>query len=164
MAKQSGLILITGTIDDLTFYKMYGTYYVRMKSSLSREKVLKSPRFERTRVHANQLAEASRIASQLYKAIPKEKRNRALFRSIVGQAKVLLAEGKDKEQVMELLLSELNPPVKTTVPKQNSETKPKEKIYVNKAGKLVCGNTKCKLENVKGVVEPLRPNLYIHNT
>src|SRR6476646_2080289 len=100
MAKQSGHIFITGTIHDVTYYKMYDTYYARMKSSLSRKKVLTSPRFALTRMHANQLAEASQIASQLYRSIPKEKRNMQLFRAFVGKAKLLLAEGKDKEVVL----------------------------------------------------------------
>src|SRR5438270_2072735 len=107
MAKQVGHIFIEGTLDDLTYYKMDGVYYVRKKSSLSRKKVLKSPRFERTRMHASQLAEASRIASKLYREIPKDKRNIQLFRVIVGKAKVLLAEGKEKEEVIEIVTNEL---------------------------------------------------------
>src|SRR5436305_15155691 len=103
MGLQDGIIKITGTIDNLTFYKMDGVYYVRKKSSLSRKKVLKSPRFERTRQHASQLAEASRIASQVYKLIPKEGRNILLFRSLVGQAKSLLAAGQNKEVIINTL-------------------------------------------------------------
>ena len=86
MAKQVGHILIEGTLGDLTYYKMDGVYYDRKKSSLSRKKVLNSPRFERTRQHASQLAEASKIASAIYKQISKEKRSIDLFRSIVGKA------------------------------------------------------------------------------
>ena len=100
MARQAGTIFIEGTLDDLTFYKMDGVYYVRMKSSLSRKKVLNSPRFARTRMHANQLAEASRIASVVYRQIPKEERSIKLFRTIVGKAKLLLAEGEEKEVVL----------------------------------------------------------------
>ena len=106
MARQAGTILIEGTLDDLTFYKMDGVYYVRMKSSLTRKKVLNSPRFALTRMHASQLGEASRIASVIYKQVPKEEKNIKLFRSIVGKAKVLLAEGKENEVVLQLLMKD----------------------------------------------------------
>jgi len=104
MAKQAGPIFLEGTLDDITFYKMDGVYYARMKSRLTRTRVLKSPRFALTRMHAGQLAEASRIASMIYMQIPKEEKNIKLFRTIVGKAKVLLAEGKEKEEVLETLL------------------------------------------------------------
>ena len=136
MAKQSGHIFITGTIHDVTYYKMYDTYYARMKSSLSRKKVLESPRFARTRMHAGQLADASRIASQLYRSIPKEKRNRPMFRAFVGKAKVLLAEGNSKEVVLEMLLNELHPQPKVSVTKQIKKKKT-ERAYVSKAGRLI---------------------------
>ena len=137
MARQIGHIFITGTIHDVTYYKMFGTYYARMKSSLSRKKVLTSPRFARTRMHANQLADASRIASQLYRNIPKEKRNMSMFRSIVGKAKVLFAQGKDKEEAMELLKNDLFPQERKLAPKPFKRKKPEERAYVSKAGRLI---------------------------
>ena len=137
MARQAGHLFITGTLGDVTYYKMDGIYYARMKSSLSRKKVLTSPRFERTRQHANQLAEASRIASSVYKQIPKEQRNIKLFRAIVGEAKMLLATGSDKEVVLEVLLAELLPQSKTFVPKQRIKRKKELRLVVNKEGRLV---------------------------
>ena len=137
MAKQVGHIFITGTIHDVTYYKMCGTYYARRKSTLSRKKVLTSPRFALTRVHANQLADASKIASQLYRSIPKEKRNVKLFRSIVGQAKVLLAQGKEKEAVVELLMNELFPKPKSIKLEPKKKRKPEERAYVTKRGRLI---------------------------
>jgi len=136
MAKQSGHIFITGTIHDVTYYKMYDTYYARMKSSLSRKKVLESPNFARTRMHANQLADASRIASQLYRSISKEKRNRPMFRAFVGKAKLLLAEGKDKEVVFKMLFNELHPQPRASVSKQIKKEKEK-RPYISKTGILI---------------------------
>ena len=137
MAKQSGHLFITGTIHDITYYKMDGIFYARMKSSLSRKKVLTSPRFALTRVHANQLAEASKIASQLYRQIPKQERNVQQFRALVGQAKVLFAQGKDKEVVIEILMNELFPKPKGTPAKLIIKKKPEERAYVTKRGRLV---------------------------
>ena len=151
MARQVGPFFFTGTIYDITFYKMFDIYYARMKSSLSRKKVLTSPRFARTRMHANQLAEASQIASQLYKDVPKEKRSMPFFRSIVGKAKLLLAQGMDKEVVLKLLRNLLFPEAKLIAPKQIKEKKPKEKAYVNKKGRLVWKKL--------NITDPLRTSL-----
>jgi hypothetical protein len=38
MARQAGNIFIEGIIDDLSFYRMDGKYYVRLKSSLTGKK------------------------------------------------------------------------------------------------------------------------------
>ena len=137
MARQIGHIFITGTIHDVTYYKMDGIFYARMKSSLSRKKVLTSPRFALTRMHANQLAEASKIASQLYRNIPKEEKNMKLFRAIVGQAKILLAQGKDKEAVIEILMNELFPKAISTAPKLIKSKQPQNRPYISKAGRLI---------------------------
>ena len=139
MARQIGHIFITGTIHDVTYYKMDGTYYARMKSSLSRKTVLTSPRFTLTRMHANQLAEASRIASQLYRMIPKEQRKVQLYRAIVSQAKILLASGKDKESVSGILSHALFPQSKK-IKLKPIKKKPVERIYLSKAGRLVWKN------------------------
>lgn len=103
MAKQCQPIGITGTKDHATFYKMEGKYYVRMKSSLTRERVLKHAAFRRTREHAATLGEASQIASKVYRLMKKEFRNHALYREMTGRAIYLLREGKDKEEALQYL-------------------------------------------------------------
>ena len=90
-------------------------------------------------MHAGQLAEASKIASVVYRQIPKEERSIKLFRTIVGKAKVLLAAGKDKEVVLELLLAELNPETKAIVPKQRIKRKKELRLFVNKEGTIGFG-------------------------
>ncbi|TAN15269.1 MAG: hypothetical protein EPN37_09945 [Chitinophagaceae bacterium] len=74
MPKQCGPIRITGTIDNVCFYKMDGVYYARMKSSLTRKRVLKNAAFRLTRAHAATLGEASKIASRVYRLISKVQR------------------------------------------------------------------------------------------
>ena len=103
MPKQCGPIQITGTIDNVCFYKMDGVYYARMKSSLTRKRVLKSAAFRRTRAHAATLGEASKIASRIYRLIPKAQRKHTLYREMTGKAIYLLREGKDKEAVFQSL-------------------------------------------------------------
>jgi hypothetical protein len=118
MAKLCGPLLITGTIDDVCFYKMHGNYYARMKSSLSRKRVLKDPKFQLTRVHASLLGEASKIASRVYRLITGEREKHTLYREITGKAIYLLREGKDKEDTFEILCGQyLKPePVKEITP------------------------------------------------
>lgn len=85
MAKQIGKIKITGTIDELVFYKMSGEYYVRMKSSLNGKRVKKDPAFRKTMKYAKLLGQASQLASKLYKALPVKERGIKVFRKITGE-------------------------------------------------------------------------------
>jgi hypothetical protein len=96
-------LLISGTIGNVTFYKMYGQTYVRKKSSLSRKRVLKSAAFAKTRKHAAALGLASQIGSVIYRALPAEMRDRWLYRAITGEAASLLYEEKTEEEVQEFL-------------------------------------------------------------
>ena len=132
MARQAGPIFIEGTLDDITFYKMDGVYYARMKSRLTRKRVLKSPRFALTRMHANQLAEASKISSFVYRQIPKEEKSIKLFRIIVGKAKVMLTEGKEREVIPDLLMKQF-------FPKKACKLKQRKlaKTVVSEKGKLI---------------------------
>lgn len=102
----------TGTKSGITIYKMHGRYYVRAKSSLSSKRVKQSPVFRRTMENAGRLAQASRIASFVYRAIPEDERQHALYRTITGHALRLLKEGKDREEVRALLMKAyITPPV-----------------------------------------------------
>lgn len=93
MAKQSGMILITGTIQNITFYEMDGQYYARLKSSLRGDRVKRDPAFARTMVYAERLALASRTAAQLYRSLPVEQRKVALYRKMTSTAMQLLKAG-----------------------------------------------------------------------
>ncbi|TAN01968.1 MAG: hypothetical protein EPN39_00865 [Chitinophagaceae bacterium] len=113
MPLQCGPLLITGTIDDVCFYQMEGQYYARRKSSLTRKRVLKDPKFLLTRVHAVLLGEASKIASRVYRQITGERKKHALYREITGKAIYLLREGKDKEAAFEILCGQYLKPEPT---------------------------------------------------
>jgi len=67
MPKQKGPVYYTGTHGDACFYKMDGQYYVRKKSSLSGKRVKQAPSFALTRVYADLLAQASRLAAAVYR-------------------------------------------------------------------------------------------------
>jgi hypothetical protein len=103
MAKQAGDFFIEGTMDDLTYYKIDGKYYVRMKSSLTGKKFWKNKAFEGSRKSAMLLGKASGIASLFYRSYPKKKKYKGLFNTMVGKVKLWLRDGKSEEEMMFLL-------------------------------------------------------------
>ncbi len=103
MARQIGPIKITGTIDGITFYRMDGVYYARMKSSLTAKKVKTHPNFALTRMYANWLGEASKIASEAYRSLPKEERKYELFCELKKLAHKRVKEGVEREVILKEL-------------------------------------------------------------
>jgi hypothetical protein len=104
MAKQIGDIIITGTIDDITFYEMDGKGYARHKSSLTGKRVKRDPRFKRTMQSAHRLGKGSQLASKVYRSLPRAEQVYALFKELKRIAILALKEGKREEEVMMLLL------------------------------------------------------------
>ena len=110
MAKQLGILTITGCHDNLLFYAMEGMPYVRKKSSLSGKRVKKSKAFQLTMVYAGIMAQASKIASSVYRQIPKEKREVTFFRTLTGIAQKLIRKGILEEDVYQQLHNKAFPP------------------------------------------------------
>ena len=137
MGLQDGIIKITGTIDNLTFYKMNGIYYVRKKSSLSRKKVLTAPSFERTRMHAGEFKIASKIASRLYRPIKKEDKSIHLFRKMVGRAKTLLHKGNQIDQIILIITDELIQLIADAKQKMQPKTNKEKKAIAPKSQKEI---------------------------
>lgn len=104
MAKQAGAIFIEGTIDDLTFYKMCGKYYVRMKTSLTGKRFWKDKTFEGSRKSCSRFSEGNKLASIVFRLVREEKRTNRLFPFLRTKAIALLKEGREKEEVIQLLL------------------------------------------------------------
>jgi hypothetical protein len=93
----------SATIGNLCYYVMRDRTYLREKSSLSRDRVLKSKEFEKTRKYASNFAIAARLASPIYKALPLDIRARWIYRSIAGEAASLLYQGKSASDVNDIL-------------------------------------------------------------
>ena len=79
MAYQCGTIRFTGTIGDITYYRMNGEYHARTKSSLTGKKFWKHRAFEGSRRSCKRFADGNKLASQVYQSLPKEQRHYALF-------------------------------------------------------------------------------------
>ena len=98
MAKQVGDIVIVGTIDDITFYRMDGQYYARKKTSLTGKRVKKDPKFKRTMESARRLARGSQLASKVYRSLPRNEQVYALYKELKSVAVRALKEGKPEDR------------------------------------------------------------------
>ena len=93
MPKQISETIITGNIDDLVFYKMDGKGYLRRKSSLTKKQFKTQQRFANSRKSAERFSVANKVASEVYKALPDDMRNYALFCQLKTNAIRLLKKG-----------------------------------------------------------------------
>lgn len=59
MAKNSSLFKVEGTLDEVTFYKRNGLHFVKTKSKVSRDRILKDPSFARTRENMSEFGTAA---------------------------------------------------------------------------------------------------------
>ena len=103
MAKQIGDIILAGTIDDITFYKMEGKGYARKKTSLTGKRVKRDPRFKRTMQSANRFGRGNQLASKVYRSLPRPKQVYALFKELKRIAILALKEGNSEAEVAEQL-------------------------------------------------------------
>lgn len=100
MAKQTGDIRITGTVEGLCFYRMEGGYYVRRKSTLTGRRFRTEAAFAGSRRSAGLLASASSLASQLYRQLPTDRKARKVFQTLTGEVRELLAKGLSAAQII----------------------------------------------------------------
>jgi hypothetical protein len=103
LAQQVGDSIITGTIDDITFYVMDGEGYARKKSSLTGKRVKKDPKFRRSMQSAHRLGRGSQLASKVYRSLPSEEQVYSLYKELKSLAILAIKEGKNEEEVMILL-------------------------------------------------------------
>lgn len=129
MAKQSGIIKITGTIDDITFYQMGGIYYARMKSSLTGKRFWNDKAFEGARKSALALGQASPMASRLYRTISKEYKSRSLFCKITGEIKLLILAGHTDHEIISWFLSVYHDARLTITYEVSENMQPLKKAY-----------------------------------
>lgn len=107
MAKQAGLIKITGTIDNITFYEMNGNFYCRMKSSLTKRRFMTDPAFANSRRNARWFGEASKSASRIYRQLPFQQRGHGVFPALVGRIYKMKRQGMQEVDAERQLLQEM---------------------------------------------------------
>src|SRR5437764_9894714 len=106
MARHIGIIRATGTIDGLTFYRLMGKFYVRRRSSLTKERIKKDRAYELFRWHSSLHGAAAKIARPLYWMLPERKRRHHVFGRLTAFVKALLREGKSVYEVVEVFRRE----------------------------------------------------------
>jgi hypothetical protein len=104
MSKQTIAPFFTGTIDLITFYKMHGRYFARAKSSLTAERVKEDPCFIPTMQQAAIMVRASRIGAALYALVPEGYKKHELYRTLTGQANLLIKQGLTEDEILQLLV------------------------------------------------------------
>jgi hypothetical protein len=65
MAQQRGLVKFKGSLDDLTFLKTKDGYEARLRSSLTKERVMSDPKFARTRENGREFGRAAKSGKLL---------------------------------------------------------------------------------------------------
>lgn len=119
MAKQAEGFIV-GTYDDITFYKMEGQYYARMKSSLTGKKFWKHKAFEGSRRSCGRFGRGNQLASLVYNEIEESIRIYALYCRMKSKAIAMLKAGATEDEVIGALRS-LKP-----------KTKPRAKVVTLK--------------------------------
>lgn len=69
MAKQSSIIKIEGTIDDLTFYKSKDGYRIRKKTGVAADRIERDPQFQRTRENGKEFGHVAQMGKLMRRAI-----------------------------------------------------------------------------------------------
>ena len=94
----------------------------RRGSSLTGERTKKDPAFKGFRKSSSRLKEASPIAASLYKLVPVQVKQYALYRILTGEAIKLLKEGMEAAVITETLKKKYIDPL-MDAPGKNSENK-----------------------------------------
>src|SRR5881275_3784400 len=105
MARQSGAILLRGTIGAVTFYQVDGVGYAKAKRRApSKYKYKTSPTMEAVRRNASLFSLAQRIAAELYRAVPLQRRDqKRIWYPLRNKAQELLRQGKQPIEVQRIL-------------------------------------------------------------
>jgi hypothetical protein len=124
MCKRLTYNIITGNDPYLGLCFYYSPYFnqniIRKASSLTGERTGKDPAFKGFRKSSSRLKEASPIASSLYKQIPEQVKQYALYRTLTGEAIKMLKEGMAADLITETLKKKYIEPL-LDEPKKKSE-------------------------------------------
>ncbi len=69
--KQIGIVPLTGTIGNITFYEKDGEYRARKKTSLTKQRIMNDPSYEAFRENLSEIKSQSIATSSILSALPK---------------------------------------------------------------------------------------------
>ena len=107
MAKQTGYIKATGTVDgDTNFYydELWG-YLVRMLPGVDSKRFWKDPAFEGSRRSAERFGTGNIMSSIIYRFVPVKRRYPRLFTQVRRIAIAFLKQGSEKREVFSALFT-----------------------------------------------------------
>jgi hypothetical protein len=123
MAKRLTYNIITGNDPHLRMCFYYSPYFDqniwRRGSSLTGKRTKKDPAFKGFRQSSSRMKEASPIAASLYKLVPEQVKQYALYRTLTGEAIKMLKEGMEAALIIETLKKKYIDPL-LDAPKKNS--------------------------------------------
>jgi hypothetical protein len=107
MAKQTGYIKATGTVDDNVnfYYNQLDGFLVRLLPGVDAERYWSDPAFEGSRRSAERFGVGNISSSIIYRFVPVKRRYRHLFKQVRTIAIVCLKQGMDKGGVFSALYS-----------------------------------------------------------
>lgn len=121
MARQTGILPLTGTIGGITFYRMQGAYYARSKSSLDKKRIYRDKAFTRTLQNARWFGKAVEIAREVYRQhFERSNKNRLkVWYPMRNRAQELVRGDVSEAEVKRILVLEF---VHLGIQKQTGET------------------------------------------
>jgi hypothetical protein len=103
MAKQAGPFFFTGTIGDVIFYKLGDQYLMRMKGDYNKKRMQKPGAYPLMQLRQQEFGQASKLASQVYRLLPRAQKKKGLFGQYTKAARKLLRQGKTHEEILAAL-------------------------------------------------------------
>ena len=103
MARQTGTILLSGTMDHLTFYIMNGKGYVRKKSCLDKKRFYRKPSFSNSRRAASRFSTSNKLCATAYRELRRDERDKALYNELLAIATHMLKYQHSEEEVLAAL-------------------------------------------------------------
>ncbi len=132
MAKRLTNNIITGNDPRLRMCFYYSPHFGqniwRRGSSLTGERTKKDPAFKGFRQSSSRLKEASPIAASLYKQVPRQVKEYALYRILTGEAIKMLKEGMEAAVITESLKKKYIDPLLDAPEKYSENTTVKEPV------------------------------------
>lgn len=132
MAKRLTDNIITGNDPRLGMCFYYSPYFGqniwRRASSLTAERTKKDPAFKGFRQSSSRLKQASPIAASLYKLLPQQVKQYALYRTLTGEAIIMLKDGMEVSVISENLKKKYIDPLLDTSIKNFGNRAAKEPV------------------------------------
>ena len=154
MARQTLPPFFVGTAQELTFYKMYGKYFTRQKSSLTAERVKTEDCFAPTRWQACIMVQASKIGAAAYATIPVFCREYKQYRQLTGKANLMLKKGLHEDEIMMRLIMGFVIPLKKQAIKEERRERNRARRKRNRTAKPAFLRRHRRLKIVEWGIEP----------